>query len=161
MQGGEELTLDLEAGRAARDAALERVGDAAQGDPWLAWARGALRRLAAAGPPFNADDLEALRVEEGAPEPRSRMAVGTLFSNAARAEVIVRAGESRQMAGPRAHARSTSLWIGAQHSTHSLERRLLYRAIGTLEGIADGADGDPRGIARAVVDDLRAALDRR
>lgn len=95
---------------AARDEGMARAMHRA-GAAFSAWARDAIERLAKQGEPFNGDDLERLRVDEGIDPPASPNSIGALFASAARRGVIRRSGERRRMAGEGAHARLTDLWV--------------------------------------------------
>jgi hypothetical protein len=96
--------LDLEAGRAERDAAMARVERAA--DPhWRQRAWHAVVTLCEKGEPFTSDDIW-LALDESPSEPR---ALGPIIRRAVERGMIVRDGE-RQSQIARRHARPIAVW---------------------------------------------------
>jgi|GEM_PF-2561346 len=90
----------------ARDAAIERAGDAAPA-AWIRAATETLDELIEAGQPFSTDDLWARL--PAPPEPR---AMGAVIVAASRAKRIVQVGY-RKSERARCHARPIPVWVRA------------------------------------------------
>lgn len=93
--------------RAARDAGAQAAADSVH-TSWRLAAEAAIRRLAAGGKTFTADDIDAL---VGRP-PGHANAVGGLIIGAAKRGLIVPAGY-QQSRRPAANARVIRVWRGA------------------------------------------------
>lgn len=100
----DQLTLNLTAGRAARDDALDRVEHAA-GD-WNELARAAVTVVAHAQPELISDDVW----NAGLPAPREGRALGPVMLWAQRAGLITPTGTFRPTAKPNCHAAPVRVW---------------------------------------------------
>jgi hypothetical protein len=110
MVPGGDLDDQLELGVALRDQGVADADNSAD-EKWRADVDGAIRRLAARGEPFTADDVRAL----GVPDPASPKAWGGRFLAAAGAGVIERIGD-RKSARPSVRAHRISVWQAKEAS---------------------------------------------
>jgi hypothetical protein len=91
-----------------RDAGVSRIDSAPDVDAWRFFADRAIEKLAAAGEPFDAEDVREL-----AGDPPHGNAMGARFLRAAKRGLITRAG-FRQARRPSSHAHVNPTWRGTR-----------------------------------------------
>lgn len=98
----------FDAGRAARDDALERVEKGAPMQ-WKDLAEKVVRLFASKGEPFTSDDLW----QYGLPKPREPRALGAIMAKLARRGIIRKTGRYLPCRSATRHVAPVAEWIGA------------------------------------------------
>lgn len=101
----DQLTFDLDAGRAARDAAIEAVND----PPWRAFADRALATVCRERQTLTCEDVWRELDRMGVPRPGEQRAMGPVMQDAMRAGLIVPSSVTSS-ANPRRHAGLTRVF---------------------------------------------------
>lgn len=100
---GQQAMMDLEAGRAARDEGIDKVGSGTTNQQWLWWARRVAVSIVLQRGEVTTDDLQhRLRLPPGAHV--------NLWGAVLRAPHFKRTGRQVQSKRPEAHARWIQVW---------------------------------------------------